>query len=75
MNEIQKEIDTLSKYFGRQFLFEGEVCTIDDCKISVNSNMDVIGAYFIAYFYDDGIRRYRFDFDIETVMQTMIEVD
>jgi hypothetical protein len=67
MENVQNAINELSKYFGRQFLFEGEVCTVDDCKISVNSNMDVIEKCFIAYFYDNGIRRYRFDFDIVTV--------
>ena len=74
MNNIQKEIDTLSKYFGRQFLFEGEVWTIQDCKISVISTMNVIGAHFIAYVYRDGVRVYRYNILIADAMQTMIEV-
>jgi len=74
MNKIQKKIDTLSKYFRRQFLFEGEVWTIQDCIISVNSEMEIIACHFIAYSYRDRTRTYQFNFDIETVMKRLIEV-
>lgn len=75
MNEIQKEINTLSKYFGQQFLLEGEIWTIQDCKLSVISNMTVVASHFIAYGYRNGVRTYRFDFDTEIVMKCLIEVN
>ena len=74
MNEIQKEINILSKYFGRQIFIWDCIYTIDNCWVTIDKSMMIIESGFVAYRMCNGNRRYANDLTVETVMKRLIEV-
>lgn len=73
MENVRKTIEKMTPYIGRQFLFGGDVYTIEDCRVLINSKREVVTSRFVCYTYKNSRRKYTYDFIPSTIYRNAID--